>query len=134
LSTPSIVVGYDGSPSSRAALRLAIDRVGDGRIFVVHAYHAPGDFWGSEHYEELLEHALRRGQAVLDRVAADADPRLAQVDHELELIAGPPAEIIAGVAEARGAESIIIGHVASAACERCSGVSRMSSCTWPPAP
>jgi nucleotide-binding universal stress UspA family protein len=107
--TTSIVVGYDGSPPSRAALQLAVDRVGDGTIFVVHAYEAPADFWGSEHYQELLERALQRGRAVLDRVAEDADPRLASVDHELELIAGRPAEVIAAVADTRGADSIIIG-------------------------
>jgi nucleotide-binding universal stress UspA family protein len=106
---PCIVVGYDGSPPARAALQLALDRVGDGKLFLVHAYEAPGDFWGSEHYQELLDHALQRGRSVLDRAATDGDPRIADVDHELELIAGRPAEVIAGVAEARGADEIIVG-------------------------
>ena len=106
---PCIVVGYDGSPPARAALQLALDRIGDGKLFLVHAYEAPGDFWGSEHYQELLDRALQRGRSVLDRVAIEGDPRIADADHELELIAGRPAEVIAAVAEARGADEIIIG-------------------------
>ncbi len=42
--SPCIVVGYDGSPSSCAALKLAVDRVGTGKIFLVHGYDAPADF------------------------------------------------------------------------------------------
>ena len=106
--TPCIVVGYDGSPPARAALELAVDRVGEGKLFVVHAYEAPGDFWGSEHSQELLDRALQRGRAVLDGIT-DADPRLANVDFELELIAGRPAAALAGVAEARAADCIVIG-------------------------
>jgi len=106
--TPCIVVGYDGSPSAHAALALAIDNVAHGKLFVVHAYEAPGDFWGTEHYQELLDLALRRGRAVLDGVVED-DPRLATIDYETELIAGRPAEVLARVADARGADSIIIG-------------------------
>ena len=102
--TPCIVVGYDGSPSARAALALGIDSVRDGKLVVVHAYEAPGDFWGSERYQELLE----RGRAVLDGLV-DAEPRLTTIDYETELIAGRPAEVVAGVADARSADAIIIG-------------------------
>ena len=107
--TPCIVVGYDGSPPSCAAVQLAVDRVGDGKIFVVCAYDSPGDFWGGEDYQELLGRALNRGGQLLARVALDADPRLAGIDHELELIAGRPAEVIAGVADTRNADEIIVG-------------------------
>ena len=41
--------------------------------------------------------------------AAEAEPRLASVDHETELISGRPAEVIATVAETRGADEIIVG-------------------------
>jgi len=106
--SPRIVVGYDGSPSSRAALRLALDRVGSGKLFLVHGYAAPADFWGHEAYDQLLGAALTRGEEVLN-AAAEVDPRLAQVDHELELIAGRPAEVIANVAETRDADAIFVG-------------------------
>jgi nucleotide-binding universal stress UspA family protein len=106
--SPCIIVGYDGSAASRAALRLAVDRVGDGKIFVVHGYDAPGDYWGGEHYDALLNVALTRGEHVLSQ-AAEVEPRLAQVDHELELIAGRPAAVIANVAKTREADEIIVG-------------------------
>jgi hypothetical protein len=35
--TPCIVVGYDGSPPARAGLALAVDRVGDGKLYIVQA-------------------------------------------------------------------------------------------------
>jgi nucleotide-binding universal stress UspA family protein len=108
-NTRCIVVGYDGSPPARVALQLAVDRIGDGKLFLVHAYEAPADFWGSEPYQELLDRGLQRGRDLLDRGAIDGDPRIADVDHELELIAGRPAEVIARVGEARGADEIIIG-------------------------
>jgi nucleotide-binding universal stress UspA family protein len=107
--SPCIVVGYDGSPSSRAALRLAVDRVGSGKLFLVHGYAAPADFWGPEHHDQLLDAALTRGEELLNRVAADVDGRLAHIDHELELIAGRPSEVIATVAETRSADEIIVG-------------------------
>jgi nucleotide-binding universal stress UspA family protein len=107
-SSPCIVVGYDGSPASRAALRLAVDRVRGGKIFVVHSYAAPPEFRGHEAHERLLDAALTRGEQLL-ATAAEVDPRLARVDHELELIAGRPSDVIATVAETRGADEIIVG-------------------------
>jgi nucleotide-binding universal stress UspA family protein len=105
---PCIVVGYDGSEPARAALRLALDRVGDGKLFVVHGYDAPGDYWGSEQYDALLNVALTRGERVLEEVTR-VEPRLTEVDHELELIPGRPAEVIANVAATRHADEIIVG-------------------------
>ena len=44
----TIVVGYDGSRSALAAVKHAIDRVGqDGRLVVVHAYLTPTDHIGA---------------------------------------------------------------------------------------
>lgn len=107
--SPCVVVGFDGSPSSRAAVRLAAVRTGDGKLFIVHAYEAPPDFWGSEHYEELLERALQRGRRILAAIADDAELGLADVDFEIELIAGRPAEVLARVAETRRADEIVVG-------------------------
>jgi nucleotide-binding universal stress UspA family protein len=107
-SSPVIVVGYDDSPSARAALRLAVDRVGDGKLYVVHGYSAPADYWGRVQYDAILHAALEHGESVLEH-AAEAEPRLASVDHETELVSGHPAEVIANVAETRGADEIIVG-------------------------
>lgn len=106
---PCVVAGFDGSAASRAAVRLAAARVGGGKLFIIHAYDAPPDFWGSEHYEELLERALQRGRGILAGLAEDADLGLADVDYEAELIAGRPAEVVARVAETRHADEIVVG-------------------------
>lgn len=105
---PCIVVGYDGSASAKVALRLAVDRVGDGKLFLVHGYDAPAHFRGAEAYDQHLNVALAQGERLLGEAAA-VDPRLERVDHELELIAGRPAAVIVNVAEARRADEIIVG-------------------------
>lgn len=104
-SSPCIVVGYDGSASARAALRLALERVGDGKLFIVHGYGAPADLWGSQYYETALHTALARAEELLAR----AKTEVGDVEHELEMIPGRPADVIATVAETRGADEIIIG-------------------------
>jgi nucleotide-binding universal stress UspA family protein len=109
MTTPTtIVVAYDGSPAAQAALRLAVDRAQGGKLFVVHAYGAPADFWGAQHYQEVLDRALQRGEDLLDGLL-EVEPRLAEVEYETELIPGAPAEVVATVAEIRGADEIIVG-------------------------
>jgi nucleotide-binding universal stress UspA family protein len=108
MTTPIIVVAYDGSPAAQAALRLAVDRARGGKLFVVHAYGAPADFWGAQHYQEVLDRALQRGEDLLDGLP-EVEPRLAEVEYETELIPGAPAEVVANVAEVRGADEIIVG-------------------------
>jgi nucleotide-binding universal stress UspA family protein len=105
--SPCIVVGYDGSPAARAALSLGAERAAGGKLFVVHAYDAPADFWGAEHYQAVLDRALTRGEQLL--AALEDDPLLAGVDAETELIPGAPARVLATVAETRGADEIIVG-------------------------
>lgn len=107
-TSPIIVVGYDDSEPARAALRLAVDRIGDGKLYIVHGYSAPADYWGGVQYDALTHAALTRGEWVLEQ-ASDVEPRLASVDFETELIPGRPAEVIATVAETRDADEIIIG-------------------------
>ena len=107
-TNPTIVVAYDGSAAARAALSRAVDRVSGGKVFVVHAYNTPADYWGGDHYQDLLDRALQRGEDLLNSLP-DAEPRLADVDYETELIPGPPAEVVANVAEVRHADEIIVG-------------------------
>ena len=108
MTAPTIVVAYDSSPAARAALSLAADRARGGRLFIVHAYDAPKEFWGAEHYQDVLDRALQRGEDLLDAVAT-IEPRLAELEYETELIPGTPAEVVAGVAEVRDADEIIVG-------------------------
>jgi nucleotide-binding universal stress UspA family protein len=101
-----IVVGYDGSPASRAALALAAERTGaDGKLYVVHAYTLPHDWIGTPDYQLLLDVVLDRAQACVKPL----DDDLQGIDFEAEVIADRPAHAIAGVAAARKADEIIVG-------------------------
>jgi nucleotide-binding universal stress UspA family protein len=105
-----IVVGYDGSPASRAALAQAAERAGaDGRVYVVHAYSLPGDWIGIPDYQRLLDIALDGAQARVERLDEECGADLRGVDWEVELIGDHPAAAIAGVATAREADEIIVG-------------------------
>lgn len=102
---PIVVVGFDSSPSSHVALSRAIRRVGaDGKLYLVHAWQVPEAWRGRGSYQPYLDHATRSFDS-----AQAAHPGLNDVDWESELIGGPPAKAIAGVANARGADEIVIG-------------------------
>lgn len=103
---PTIVVGYDGSQTARAALAYARRRAGaGGRIFIVHAYALPADLLGFPNYDRLLEERQRHGRALLDEVAPEGDDERV----EAELIGGPAAQAIATVARTRHADEIVVG-------------------------
>jgi nucleotide-binding universal stress UspA family protein len=104
-----IVVGYDGSEASRAALTLAARRVGrEGKMFVVHAYELPPDFLGSPNFERLVADRKGHGRFLLDAMPLTGS-ELLDTNYETELIGGPPARAIADVARARDADEIIVG-------------------------
>jgi nucleotide-binding universal stress UspA family protein len=101
-----IVVGYDGSPASRAALARAAEHAGDdSQIYVVHAYTLPHDWVGTPDYQRLLDVVLDRAEACVKPLEAD----LQGVAWEVEVIADRPAHAIAGVAATREADEIILG-------------------------
>jgi nucleotide-binding universal stress UspA family protein len=107
---PTIVVGYDGSEASRAAVTFAARRAGRrGRVFVVHAFDLPPDFLGSPNYDSLLGARQDHGRALLDALPLVGNDELLSVDYETELIGGPPAEAIADVARVREADEIVVG-------------------------
>jgi len=106
---PVIVVGYDGSEASRAALTLAARRAGRrGTVFVVHAYELPPDFLGSPNSERLLSDRKDHGRALLDAIPLTGD-ELLDTEYETELIGGPTAQAIADVARVRDADEIVVG-------------------------
>lgn len=105
-----IVVGYDGSPASHAALARAAERAGeDGRIYIVHAYSLPADYLGLPNYQQLLDAALGRARQRVESIESESGADLAGVAWETELIGDAAARAIAGVAAARHADEIIIG-------------------------
>lgn len=102
---PCLVVGYDGSDASRAALAYAASKAGSGGVVVVvHAYGPPADWLGKPEYQRVLDVHRGRGEALLESI-----PLPSGVEHETELIAGDPAEKIVDVARVRDADEIVIG-------------------------
>jgi nucleotide-binding universal stress UspA family protein len=107
---PTVVVGYDGSETSRAAVTFAARRAGrHGRVYVVHAYDLPPDFLGAPNYGSLLVARQDHGRALLGALPLVGNDELLNVDYETELIGGPPAQAIADVARVREADEIVVG-------------------------
>ena len=106
---PTLVVGYDGSAASRAALLFAARQAGRaGRVFVVHAYEPPPEALGSPNYQRVLSERRDRGEALLLELPL-AEEGLAGPVYDTELIGGPPARAIVAVARTRHADEIVIG-------------------------
>lgn len=102
-----IVVGYDGSDCSRAALDETLrtaKALGDG-VVVVFGYSPPG-LWGGEivEHEEAIE---ERGAKVLSEAKHQAEA--AGMEVQLELVARKASEAIVDVAEKRDARMIVVG-------------------------
>jgi nucleotide-binding universal stress UspA family protein len=111
----TVVVGVDGSPESRVALRFALeDAARRGALLrVVTAYVSP-EYWAAAYglsalptVEEVVgEHEAVAREAV-DAVVAD-EPALADVPVEVVASPGPPARAL--IDQARGAELLVLGH------------------------
>ena len=93
-----VVVGYDGSPASRAALDCAAGRAAPhGVVVAVHCYDAPATFNPSRHtgeYQRAVEVAEDRGRALLDAPPASYNG----VAVEKELVSGPAPRVLANIA------------------------------------
>jgi nucleotide-binding universal stress UspA family protein len=106
---PVIVVGYDGSPTSRAAVDHAALQAGPkGTVYLVHSYGLPPDWLGFPNYQRVLDDHRSRGEVMLETLPTDDGPHHA-TNFESELLGGPPAEAIINVAAARDADEIVIG-------------------------
>ena len=104
-----VVAGFDGSPTSRAAVALAVRRAQpDGRVVVVHAFAAPSGGYGGPSYQTLLDRALGHAQELLANLAEEV-PGLATLDWDTEVLAGRPATALANVADVEHASEIVIG-------------------------
>lgn len=107
---PRIVVGYDGSEAARRAVSYAAMRAGKrGKVWVVHCYGPPPDWLGTPNYQRLLEDHQARGKAILDALILEGGDDLVDVDYELELVDGKPAEAVTNVARIRDADEIVLG-------------------------
>jgi nucleotide-binding universal stress UspA family protein len=107
--SPTIVVGYDASESSRAALLFAARQAGPtGHVFIVHAYELPPDFLGWPNYDRILSDRRGAGEAMLRELPL-SEGELAGPSYEMELVGGPAAAAIADVARVRHADAIVVG-------------------------
>ena len=107
-SAPTLVVGYDGSSGSQAALRFAAHEASpDGRVVVVHAYELPErTSWPA--YATLLNQIHDAGARLLDGLTL-GDEEFAGPRYELELVGAPPARALDVVARSQHADQIIVG-------------------------
>ena len=107
--TPSrcLVVGYDGSASSRAAVELAARNAGPGgRVIVVHAYSVPADYVGAPYYQDMLDRTVERAKEVLADL--DSIPTHGAEIHT-DVVPGAPGEVVCDVAKVRDADAIVMG-------------------------
>ena len=109
ISSRTIVVGYDGSPSAHAAVEHAIDRAGPaGRLVLVHAYQVPADYIGAPYYNVMLDDAAQHANDLMDSLERDCE-RVLGVDHERDISTGAAAPAIVQAAEVYRADEIVIG-------------------------
>ena len=108
-SRPVVVVGYDGTRASRAAVGLGLEHVqAGGHLIVVRAYavdaeDAHGPFAGAQ-----LEEAADLAARSIDALAED-EPRLAFVSWERVVLEGDAARVLCRVAADRDADALIVG-------------------------
>src|SRR3954471_23940364 len=92
----TLVVGYDGSEAARSALDYAASRVNGGKLFVVTAVVPPPEWMGAPGWQQIVDEEHKRGTALLEEAAE----RLPEgVECSTELLEGPAADAIVGVAE-----------------------------------
>jgi nucleotide-binding universal stress UspA family protein len=106
MNSSTVVAGYDGSDTSRAALTYAAALAGDGQLFVVCAMEHVGAYLGEPYAQRVLDREDERARGF----EADIERLLpAGTDYETEMIEGPAAEAILRVAKTREADEIVIG-------------------------
>ncbi|MFI6445689.1 universal stress protein [Kitasatospora sp. NPDC050543] len=106
-STARVVVGIDGSPSSQAALRWAVQQAAllGATVDVVGAWEATPLFAGPTVVDPTLEAetARRRFDQEINEVLGDARP----VEVHEQLVRGNPADVL--LAAADGADLLVVG-------------------------
>jgi nucleotide-binding universal stress UspA family protein len=114
----TIVVGVDGSPPSKAALRFAVDeaRLRDARVLAVHAWtYVPAAPFGepgllampSPDLPGQLEAERRAAEAELQAAVEEVFDERPSVEVDERLVEGDPGEVL--VAEAAEADLIVVG-------------------------
>lgn len=102
----AVVVGYDGSGPSKAALAYAIDRLAGRRLYVVCAAEPVRDRLGRPYMQQALDSALGRARSCAADAARTIPPH---IEFETEILEDPPADALLRVAEVRSPDEIIVG-------------------------
>jgi nucleotide-binding universal stress UspA family protein len=103
-----IVVGYDGSETSREAVRAACGLAGpDSVVTVVHAYELPPEISRYPFFEDFEQAWRSVAQEVLDSARDCA--RHCGGEVRFELASGRPAEVLSEMARERDAQFIVVG-------------------------
>ncbi|MEA2346512.1 MAG: hypothetical protein QOG62_299 [Thermoleophilaceae bacterium] len=102
-----LVVGYDGTDGSDAALDAAIPLAKDlgAPVLLVFGYMPPGQYVSEN--KDHIEAVREMGEKVTGEAAARV--REAGVEVSVELVPEPSAEALADTAKARGARMILVG-------------------------
>ena len=109
----SIVVGVDGSDSSRAALVWAYDEAAhhDASITVVSTWHPPAmpmtPPYGSVPPEGYVSQPQRDALDLLERFVADLDARTPPVDVRTQVEQGNPAKVL--IERSKEADLMVVG-------------------------
>jgi nucleotide-binding universal stress UspA family protein len=105
----TVVVGYDGSEPSRAAIAHAVGTNQHVNVVIVHA-REPLRPHPTSRWRELLDaHGEEHAQAVLDAIVREEAGVLAGVSWEARLASGRPADAILEVAREVRADAIVVG-------------------------
>jgi nucleotide-binding universal stress UspA family protein len=109
VKTRRILVALDGSEGSDAALREGLELAAGlkAAVTLVSVTKAPSGVLGDPYYQRALSDSLHRGRDVLSSALRTAED--AGITADYELIEGDAAVEIVSLAEARGADMIVIG-------------------------
>ena len=107
----TIVVGSDGSPASAGAVAAAADLAADtgGRVHLVTACVMPVVSAGMDVVAVPAHHEVRNASATALEAQAEAVRRRG-VEAEVHVCDGSPAQVLCDVAEAVGADVIVVGN------------------------
>lgn len=108
-SNPTIIVGWDGSAASRAAMAAAARLARGGRLIAVHAHEATAPHVTTRWQELLALDAAERSAALLGEIPHAAIDGLVDVHVEASSLEGPPAEALLRAGREHAADAIAVG-------------------------
>ncbi|MCW3066242.1 MAG: universal stress protein [Solirubrobacterales bacterium] len=106
---PTIVVGYDGSTASRAAVTWGVRRAGrSGRLILVNAGRRRGGLLDRPSFEVWIRDRGAFGHALIDELVLERDD-IASANIEVEVVDDFPAPVLLEAARKHDADEIVIG-------------------------